>query len=413
MDIDATASIVLEALEVDVRRGATLLAEFASRHANDRELVYRAVLLKRELSRSSEPPTAAQSARGIALLDALIADQNASPSAARRVVVAEEAQARALQIKIPNAVVLDCAALTRRYRRGGFSLKDISFRIRFGEILGVVGRNGYGKTTLFRMIVGELRPDSGGIRFPTIQPDTASVRWSRVRPHIAYVPQELPEWHGGLQSNLHYEAAVHGIRGAANLREVEFIIERFGLGDQLDRRWNELSGGFKLRFALARALVRKPKLLVLDEPLANLDFMTQQVVLNDLRHLTDSLRYPLAVLVSSQHIHEIEEVSDKLLLLESGQLRFFGPVGAVGADRRVNRYEISGNVELADLEDAFSEREYRSVYYTGVAYVLTTDTAVTSKDVLRRLLDRRVPVTYFRDISRSAKSLLQADAGES
>src|SRR5204863_8033249 len=126
------------------------------------------------------------------------------------------------------------------------------------------------------------------------------------------VPTDLPPWYGSLRSNLHYESAIHGIRGADNEREVDYIVERLGLTNELDRRWYELSGGYKLRFALARGLVWKPALLVLDEPLANLDFIAQQVVLKDLRHLTNSLRYPLSVFVSSQHVHEIEDVSDKL-----------------------------------------------------------------------------------------------------
>ena len=91
-----------------------------------------------------------------------------------------------------------------------------------------------------------------------------------------------------LRSNLHYEAAIHGVGRADNEREVDFIVERLGFRGELDKEWHELSGGFRLRFALARALVWKPKLLILDEPLANLDFITQQIVLNDLRHLTDS-----------------------------------------------------------------------------------------------------------------------------
>jgi ABC-2 type transport system ATP-binding protein len=132
-------------------------------------------------------------------------------------------------------------------------------------------------------------------------------------------------------------------------------------------------------------------------------------VLSDIRHMTDSLRYPLAVLMSSQHVHEVEEVSDKLLLLSAGEMKYFGAADTIGAERRVNRFEIAGHVELGDLQAAFTGPDYYSVYYSGVAFVLTTSTEVTAQIVLRRLLESNLPVTYFRDISRSAKSLLQDD----
>ena len=137
--------------------------------------------------------------------------------------------------------------------------------------------------------------------------------------------------------------------------------------------------------------------------------MTQQIVLDDLRHLTESLRYPLAVLVSSQHIHEIEEISDKLLVLNNGKAEFFGPTTALGDERTVNRFEVAGDVELKDLRVALTGLEYDSMYYTGVAFVLTTSTSVTSEVVLRRFLDRNLSISYFRDISRSAKTLMQHD----
>ena len=314
---------------------------------------------------------------------------------------------------MPDAVVFACDGLTKSYRRSDFALRDVSIDVRYGEIVGIVGRNGNGKTTLFRLMTGELRPDTGALQFPAIQAGGRSLGWGQVRRQLAYVPQDLPAWHGSLKSNLHYEAAIHGMRPAENTREVDFIVERLGLSTELDKRWSELSGGYKLRFALARALVWKPKLLLLDEPLANLDFIAQQVVLKDLRHLTDSLRYPMAVLISSQHVHEVEEVSDKLLLLSKGGVRYFGPVSGIGATRSANVYELTGDIELEDLRRALSGRDYHSLYYNGVAYVLTTSTSVAPQDVLRCLIDQSVPVTYFRDISRSAKSLMQNDGGES
>ena len=412
MNIQQIAPSLRDQLQRDVGRGVAELAELAGKYANDRDLVFRAVLLKRELANPDAAPSQRQIDQGIEILEQLIVDQSRSQetAGATRHEAAEAARERALAIPVPDAVVIEGVELVKGYRRGGFTLKNVSLEARYGEIIGVVGRNGNGKTTLFRLIVGELRPDSGLLKFPAIQSADGRVRWSQVRRQIAYVPQDLPPWYGSLRSNLHYEAAVHGVRSPENEREVEYIIERLGLREHVDKRWNELSGGFKMRFALARALVWKPKLLVLDEPLANLDFVTQQIVLKDLRHLTDSLRYPLALIVSSQHVHEIEEISDKLLVLSGGAVKYFGAVDAIGAERLVNRFELGGRTELSDLEAAFSGADYLSVYYSGVAFVLTTSTKITPDAVLRRIIEHRLPITYFRDISRSSKALVGDDA---
>ena len=256
----------------------------------------------------------------------------------------------------------------------------------------------------------DLDPTEGSMEFPAIVPAGGRLRGSRVRQQIAYVPQELPRWYGSLKSNLHYEAAIHGIRGADNEREVNYIVERLGLGDELNKRWRELAGGFKLRFALARALVWKPKLLVLDEPLANLDFTGQQVVLKDLRNLTNSIRYPLAVLISSQHLHEIEEVSDDILFLRRGEVAYSGPTAGIGRDRTRNTFELGGGFDLETLQRILDGPEYLNVYHSGVSYVVKTTIDVPPARLMRRLLDANLPLDYFRDISQSTKSLFEEES---
>jgi ABC-2 type transport system ATP-binding protein len=400
-------------LQADLKRGAAELAAMIGEHANDRNLVGRMVMFQRELARLEREPSEAQIAKGLAILADFEADQRAATAdAPPRSAIVEEARVRALQIPVPADVVLECNGLAASYRHGDFALKHVSFQARYGEITGVVGRNANGKTTLFRLLIGELRPNTGVIRFPALQPEATSVRWGRVRQHIAFVPQQLPPWYGSLRSNLHYEAATHGLSAADNIDAVDYIVARLGLTDHLNKRWSQLSGGFQLRFALARALVWKPRLVILDEPLANLDPFTQQIVLSDLRHMADSVQFPLAVLVSSQHIHEIEAVSDNMLLLVGGNMKFFGPTEEVGHERQVNRFEMSGRgVQQGDLKDLFVDIPYHSLHYSGVAFVLTTPRAVTGDLILQRLSDSPLPITYFRDISRSAKSVLQDDGG--
>ncbi len=139
--------------------------------------------------------------------------------------------------------------------------------------------------------------------------------WIKIKNQIAYVKQEIPKWHGSLRENLHFDS-IHGIKGLQNKKDVDFILHRLGLIEYQNREWNELSGGFKLRFTLAKALVWKPSLIILDEPLANLDIHAQILVLNDLRDLANSSKYPVSIVISSQHLHEVEHIANKTSLFE-------------------------------------------------------------------------------------------------
>lgn len=210
-----------------------------------------------------------------------------------------------------------------------------------------------------------------------------------------------------LADNLHYEAALRGVLGEENEREVEFIIERLALKPHLRKRWSELSGGTKLRFALARVLVWRPKLLVLDEPLANLDVLAQSRFLQDVLDMARSRRDPLAVLMSSQHLHELEAVSSGIVFLRGGSVEFNGPVAELGDERRYNTYELGTSAKLPELSELCEQAGYSAPVHNGVSFVLKTPLGVSAASVLRRVLDAGIELQYFRDISRSVKRFFE------
>lgn len=374
-------------------------------------LVHRALLLRRKLVRS---PTAEISEdlrrEALELLDKVVSDLDAggvSEEVNERAAVVERGRSLLRQQEPPQDLVFSSRELGKTYRKGNFTLMGINLRLHLGEITGVVGRNGNGKTTLFRLVAGELRHNRGALYFPHFgQHDENAIDWVRVKEKIAYVPQDLPRWHGSLRDNLHYEAAIHGLRGEVNEQEVEYIVERLGLVAHLDKSWSQLSGGFKLRLALARALVWKPKLLLLDEPLANLDVKAQQVILTDIHDIAKSFRFPICVLISSQHLHEVEAVSDKLLFLRDGEVVYYGPTSELGEDRRDNIYEIGApHCNGTDLRKILNDSCIRQVYHSGVSFVIRTALSMDAESLLQRLLAAGVQIVYFRDISRSAKRL--------
>ncbi|BAZ09786.1 ABC transporter ATP-binding protein [Calothrix sp. NIES-4071] len=169
-----------------------------------------------------------------------------------------------------------------------------------------------------------------------------------VKQNIVYIPQELQKWHGLLADNLYFAASICGIKGQDNLDEVDFVINRLGLEKYKKATWGEISGGFKMRFSLAKALICHPKLIILDEPLANLDISTQLLFLQDIRDLANSSANPISIIISSQHLYEVENIADNILFLKDGKAIYNGLVKNFGEDRNENSYEVACELTYAE-----------------------------------------------------------------
>lgn len=385
-------------------KGAAGVLEFARNYAITPELKQRAVLLKTQLA---EEPGHTQTIAELIDLVAMIQEdyysRHQSDDLLRQHIQGEE---DALPIPAKREIVFTGKQVCKRYGgRSNFALTNVSIELRLGEVLGVVGENGNGKTTFLRIMAGDLQHSSGSLRYPLFQSEPGEINWQRVKQQIAYIPQELPKWFGSLEDNIAYEAAVHGIKGKENKAVVDYIIQRLGLQSHVNKRWKELSGGYKLRFSLAKALVWRPQLLIIDEPLANLDINTQLIVLNDLRSMASSLTDPLAVVITSQHLVEIESISDQLLFMREGKVEYYGAREHVGLDRETNTYEFASSIPTQVLEEELKGFDYISLEHNGLAYVLSTSMDVSLTDVARELGSRNIPLSYLRDISQSTKKL--------
>jgi ABC-2 type transport system ATP-binding protein len=293
---------------------------------------------------------------------------------------------------------------------GKFALFGIDLTLGTGEIAGVVGVNGSGKTTLLRILAGELAADQGVLRYPQLCGE--EIDWTRIRSTIAYVPQRPSRWRGFLQENLHLHAALHHLTGQANKDKVEFILQRLGLESYRNARWHEISAGFQMRFELARALVGMPSLLILDEPLAPLDINTQQLFLQDLRDIANSFSDPLAIVLSSQHVYEVEAIADTIIFLDKGRTIFSGTLEELYAGRKENIYEIASPVRKHDLVQQLESLGAIEVEHAGLTYLVSLPLFVTGRELLELLFAAGIEIRYFRDVSRSTRSLFKGRAGE-
>jgi ATP-binding cassette subfamily C protein len=202
-------------------------------------------------------------------------------------------------------------------------IKGISFSLSPGEVLGVVGPSAAGKSTLARLLVGILRPTSGGVFLD----GNNTYLWERSSfgQVVGYLPQSVSLLEGTIRENIGRmaESDPYKVLEAARLADIHDMIGRLQLGydTPVGDGHLTLSGGQRQRIALARCLYNRPRLIVLDEPNANLDAIGEQALIRAIQHA----RGDGAIVIIIAHRPAIMQVADKLLVLENGRVTQFGP----------------------------------------------------------------------------------------
>jgi len=229
-------------------------------------------------------------------------------------------------------------------------LKGISFTLEPGEVLGVIGPSAAGKSTLARLLVGVWEPTAGGVYL-----DGHNVfLWERENfgRYVGYVPQSISLLDGTIRENIARLADVppEEVINAAKKADIHEMIGRlpFGYDTEIGEGGFSLSGGQRQRVALARALIGDPRLLVLDEPNANLDAMGEQALL---QAILEAKRAGTTVVLIA-HRPSIISIVDKILVLRDGMVDQFGPRTDIikmvtpdsGPARDVERLKASGGV---------------------------------------------------------------------
>jgi PrtD family type I secretion system ABC transporter len=202
-------------------------------------------------------------------------------------------------------------------------LRGVSFHVGAGESLGVIGPSASGKSTLARLVVGVWRPVSGAVRLDGA--DISAWRREMLGPHIGYLPQDVELFSGTVAENIARlgEPDSAAVIRAAQRAQVHEMIQRLpkGYDTEIRESGQALSPGQRQRIALARALYGDPKLVVLDEPNANLDQEGEQALLYAMRRLKEEG----VTLLIIAHRPSLLGGVDRLLVLREGTVEIFGP----------------------------------------------------------------------------------------
>jgi iron complex transport system ATP-binding protein len=252
-------------------------------------------------------------------------------------------------------ISVEVADLHFRYRSGP-GLTGVSFRVDAGTLLGVVGPNSAGKSTLLKLLSKVLAPAAGRIRYGAR--DLATFSRLALARQVAVVPQELtvafPFTVAEVVLMGRYPHAPNGLWSRQDRLVASAVLERLELGSLRDRRLDELSGGERQLVSIARALTQEPALLLLDEPTAHLDLRHQRLTLEILLQERTAGR---TVILVSHDLNLAAEQCDRLLLLVGGAVQALGPPeevmtpsnleAAYGCAVEVERSPVSGRPRLA------------------------------------------------------------------
>jgi ABC-type sugar transport system ATPase subunit len=205
-----------------------------------------------------------------------------------------------------------------RYDRD-FVIGDISFELKEGETLAIVGPSGSGKSTLLKLILGSLRPDKGSLIISNINVTDLEIE----KRNIGYCPQDqLLFPHLNVFNNIAIGLKAKNTPKTEIKRKIDSLAEMSNILPLLNKKINQLSGGQKQRVSILRALATNPAMLLLDEPLSNLDRQIKDQIINYIKKI--QLMTKITIIFVTHDISEAKLLADKVLILINGKMKQFG-----------------------------------------------------------------------------------------
>ena len=239
-----------------------------------------------------------------------------------------------------NRAAIEVHNLERRF--GDFyAVKNLTFSVERGEVFGLLGANGAGKSTTFRMLCGLLSPSGGSLSVAGVDTRKAA---AAARARLGYMSQKF-SLYGNLSvaQNLHFFSSAYGLSGSRRAARLAWALEQFQLTPYADASSSELPLGYKQRLALACALMHEPDILFLDEPTSGVDPLARREFWQRINELAER---SVTVLVTT-HFMEEAEYCDRLAIMASGQLL------ALGSPSDIKRRAATPRCPEPDMEEAF------------------------------------------------------------
>jgi lipopolysaccharide export system ATP-binding protein len=239
-------------------------------------------------------------------------------------------------------MILRTDNLVKKYKARAV-VKNVSFMVQQGEIVGLLGPNGAGKTTSFYMIVGLITPNEGKI-FLDDEEITKEPMYRRAQRGIGYLSQEASVFRRlSVEDNILAVLEMTTLSKEAQKERAESLLSEFGLQKIRKSLGIQLSGGERRRTEIARALAIDPKFILLDEPFAGVD----PIAVEDIQDIVTKLKTKnIGVLVTDHNVHETLSITDRAYLLYEGEILKSGTSQELADDEQVRKLYLGKNFEL-------------------------------------------------------------------
>ena len=206
--------------------------------------------------------------------------------------------------------------LKKTYPNGSEALKGINFNIEEGKFFGLLGPNGAGKTTTIGILTGLINLTSGNVMVDGLD---VIKDYKKTRRMIGLSPQEINlDVFFTIKELLVFQGGYYGLSLSESKKRVDKLLKDLGLGDKINAKARELSGGMKRRVQIAKALIHDPKIIILDEPTAGVDIELRHLLWDSLKEM--NTKYNKTLLLTTHYIEEAENLCDEVAIIDDGKI---------------------------------------------------------------------------------------------
>ncbi|MCC2251520.1 ABC transporter ATP-binding protein [Virgibacillus sp. AGTR] len=283
--------------------------------------------------------------------------------------------------------LLTITNLTKKFSNK-LAVNNVNYTLTPQKCVALIGPNGAGKTTILRMLTGLLKPSSGVIQFAN------KPKNDDARSFIGYLPQYpvFYNWMTGMEF-LTFSGQLEGLTKQESVKRATFLMEKIGIANTKNKRIGNYSGGMKQRLGIAQAIIHRPKLLVLDEPVSSLDPIGRREVLS----LMEELKQQMTILFSTHILGDADEISDELLLLKEGEIIESGEMHVLRQKYQTAKISIQCHENLPIYRDKISTlSSVRNVYIERDTIQITAHNIQNARqEILQIASKEQWPLTNF------------------
>ena len=279
-----------------------------------------------------------------------------------------------------NGAVAEVTGVRKSYGEQ-VAVRDVSFGLSAGEVLGLVGPNGAGKTTTIRMMLNIIHPDDGRVLL------FGDAFKKEHRAMIGYLPEERGLYRSlKVSDTLEYLGTLKGMKRADARSRVSEMLDRLKMSEHSGKKVSELSRGMGQLIQLAATVLHRPRLLILDEPFSGLDPINVRLVK---ALLTDLRRDGVAIVMSTHQMNQVEELCDRVLMINEGEVVLYGSLDEVRSSAGQSSIFVESDGSIDGLPGVVRTNDH------GTHQELVLEPGKPHQDVLVALVERGADVRRF------------------